>query len=102
MTKKDIYNKLSRVLTDYENNEASEGELYRCLVEIQNNWEDTITAEEMNGKPEQLLGSIYEIEDSNGNTLCTFQININGDPKNMVNCSHADTDDTIRIQIEEK
>jgi hypothetical protein len=55
MTKAQIYDELSRVLTDYETAEHRvvdckccnwEGELYRMLTEIQNRWEDTITAEE--------------------------------------------------------
>ncbi|MDR0818757.1 MAG: hypothetical protein LBN43_04205 [Oscillospiraceae bacterium] len=40
-----IYNRLSRVLTDYESHIANESELYDMLVEIQRRWEDTITAE---------------------------------------------------------
>ena len=48
MTKQEIYDKLSRVLTDYETNieGESEVELYEMLVEIQNNWESVITAQE--------------------------------------------------------
>lgn len=51
-TKRDIYDELSRVLTDYENREDIfedidwEAELYEMLVKIQNRWEDTITADE--------------------------------------------------------
>lgn len=51
-TKKDIYDELSRVLTDYENRASIfedidwEVELYEMLVKIQNRWEDTITADE--------------------------------------------------------
>lgn len=44
--KKEIYDKLCRVLTDYENDRCSEYDLYDMLVEIQNNWECVITAEE--------------------------------------------------------
>lgn len=51
--KKEIYDELCRVLTDYENpNDVKdynyidwEAELYEMLVKIQNNWE-FITAEE--------------------------------------------------------
>lgn len=43
--KQQIYDKLSRVLTEYEHSEANEIDLYKMLVEIQNRWEDTITAE---------------------------------------------------------
>lgn len=51
-TKGDIYEELSRVLTDYEHREDIfedvdwEVELYEMLVKIQNRWEDTITADE--------------------------------------------------------
>lgn len=48
--KKEIYDKLCRVLTEYESHEIkdslAEFELYDMLVEIQNNWEDVITAED--------------------------------------------------------
>ena len=43
-TKKSIYDELSRVLTAFEEMEASEAELYEMLCKIQNNWEDVITA----------------------------------------------------------
>lgn len=39
-----IYDELSKVLTDYEERKATEKELYNMLVEIQNNWEVIITA----------------------------------------------------------
>ena len=53
-TKKDIYNELVKLLTDYEHVEDVEdydnidweAELYNMLVKIQNRWEDTITADE--------------------------------------------------------
>ena len=53
ITKKDIYNELTILLTDYENpNDVEdwedrewETELYEMLVKIQNRWEDTITTE---------------------------------------------------------
>jgi len=53
-TKKDIYNELTKLLTDYENlmdvedyyEIDWEAELYAMLVKIQNRWEDTITAED--------------------------------------------------------
>ena len=52
--KKDIYNELVKLLTDYEHPEDVEdyndidweAELYEMLVKIQNRWEDTITADE--------------------------------------------------------
>lgn len=44
--KQRIYDNLSRVLTDFENGEASEIDLYNMLLMIQIRWEDTITAEE--------------------------------------------------------
>ena len=53
-TKKDIYNELVKLLTEYEHPEDDkdyddrewEAELYEMLVKIQNRWEDTITEEE--------------------------------------------------------
>lgn len=42
--KKKIYDELSRVLTDFENGEANEIDLYNMLIIIQIRWEDTITA----------------------------------------------------------
>lgn len=42
--KKRIYDELSRVLTDFENGEANEIDLYNMLMIIQIRWEDTITA----------------------------------------------------------
>jgi hypothetical protein len=38
-----IYNRLCRVLTEYESGEATTDELYTMLVEIQNGWETVIT-----------------------------------------------------------
>jgi hypothetical protein len=45
-TKKDIYDKLCKVLTDFENGHAKEIDLYYMLCTIQNRWEDTITVQE--------------------------------------------------------
>ena len=42
--KQRIYDELSRVLTDFENGEANEADLYNMLTIIQIRWEDTITA----------------------------------------------------------
>lgn len=39
MDKKEIYDRLSKVLTDYEDGEVDERDLYDMLVEIQNKWE---------------------------------------------------------------
>ena len=39
-----LYDELSRTLTDYEFHQAFEDELYHMLVKIQNNWESVITA----------------------------------------------------------
>jgi len=47
-----------------------------------------------------ILMNVYEIEDTNGNTLCTFQLDPEGNPTNLKGCSHADTDDTVRIQLD--
>ena len=46
--KKEIYDELCRVLTDYENMEedTTEEDLYNMLCKIQNSWEDIITVEE--------------------------------------------------------
>lgn len=52
-TKRDIYEELCTILTNYEHPEDVEdyddvdweAELYKMLVKIQNRWEDTITAE---------------------------------------------------------
>lgn len=47
MTEKDkIYDELSRVLTEYEEGDASANALYETLVDIQNNWETVITVRE--------------------------------------------------------
>ena len=47
--KKMLYDELCRVLTDYEGNgsevKATANDLYSMLVEIQNRWEDVITAD---------------------------------------------------------
>ena len=51
-TKKSIYDKMCKLLTDYEHREDEdddidwEAELYDMLVKIQNNWETVITAQE--------------------------------------------------------
>ena len=44
-TKQNIYDELSRALTDYEEDKADEQDLYNMLVKIQNNWECVITAQ---------------------------------------------------------
>jgi hypothetical protein len=44
--KQRIYDELSRVLTDFENGEADELDLYKMLTIIQIRWEDTITVQE--------------------------------------------------------
>lgn len=46
MTKQEIYDKICRLLTYYEEGIATEIELYDMLVEIQNNWEAVITVQE--------------------------------------------------------
>lgn len=40
MQKNDIYDELSHVLTDYEEDNAGADDLYEMLVKIQNNWEE--------------------------------------------------------------
>lgn len=42
--KSEIYDEISRVLTDYEEGFADDTDLYNALVKVQNRWEDTITA----------------------------------------------------------
>ena len=44
-TRTTIYDELSKVLTDYEEMEVGEAELYDILCKIQNHWETIITAE---------------------------------------------------------
>lgn len=44
--KNEIYDELSRVLTDYEEGNADAGDLYLMLVKVQINWEAVITAQE--------------------------------------------------------
>ena len=39
INKRMVYDKISAVLTDYENKEATEKDLYKMLVSIQNQWE---------------------------------------------------------------
>ena len=43
--KQEIYDNISAILTMYEQGLADERDLYNVLVEIQNRWEDTITAD---------------------------------------------------------
>ena len=43
--KQEIYDNISTILTMYEQGLADERDLYNTLVEIQNRWEDTITAD---------------------------------------------------------
>ena len=53
-TKRDIYEELVTLLTNYEHPEDCEdyddidweAEFYEMLVKVQNRWEDTITADE--------------------------------------------------------
>lgn len=60
-SKQSLYDEISRVLTDYENNEADENDLYRTLVKIQNRWEDTITTCESKKKIENRILEKLEI-----------------------------------------
>jgi hypothetical protein len=43
--REEIYDKLCRVLTNYEYEEYDETDLYYMLVEIQNNWDYIISAQ---------------------------------------------------------
>ena len=45
LEKAKIYDELCAVLTMYENDEATDEDLYDMLIKIQDNWEDVITAE---------------------------------------------------------
>lgn len=40
MDKNEVYDEMCHVLTDYEEDRASGGDLYDMLVKIQNNWEE--------------------------------------------------------------
>ena len=44
ITKQELYDELSKTLTNYENHTANETDLYEMLVKIQNHWETVITA----------------------------------------------------------
>ena len=44
MSKEEIYDKLSRILTEYENGTCDAQDLYTMLCQIQANWETVITA----------------------------------------------------------
>lgn len=45
MDRNNLYDKLSRVLTDYEEDNCDVEDLYDMLAEIQNAWEGTITCQ---------------------------------------------------------
>lgn len=56
MDRNNLYDKLSRVLTDYEEDDCSKEDLYNMLAEIQNAWEDTITCQiDISDEQEQSL-----------------------------------------------
>lgn len=62
-----IYDKMSRILTEYEEGIGDSNDLYEMLVEIQNSWESDITAceNEYNNNPNKLftlnkLQSLFE------------------------------------------
>ena len=44
--RRELYDRLSQVLTDYEEELIGADELYQMLCEIQNNWETVITVQE--------------------------------------------------------
>ncbi len=44
--KNELYDMICRVLTDYEEGNANAEDLYDVLVEVQNRWEDVITAQD--------------------------------------------------------
>lgn len=43
-TRESIYDEISKVLTDYEEGQATEKDLYNTLVRVQGEWENIITA----------------------------------------------------------
>lgn len=45
-TKKEVYDRVCRTLTDWENKECVAFDLYCMLVDIQALWEDVITAQD--------------------------------------------------------
>jgi len=45
LEKAKIYDELCTILTMYENDEATDKDLYIMLVKIQDSWEDIITAD---------------------------------------------------------
>lgn len=61
-TKQSLYDEISRVLTDYENNDADNDELYKTLVKVQNRWEDTITACESKSLKEEVEENPFKIK----------------------------------------
>ena len=46
-TKQQIYDEMSKVLTDWETQDAVDDDLYNMLVKIQRNWENVITKQEV-------------------------------------------------------
>lgn len=44
--KQALYNEICKLLTEYEEGQATKTDLYIMLVKIQNNWEDIITAQD--------------------------------------------------------
>lgn len=44
--KQELYDEMSRVLTDYEMGEAGEVELYEILVKLQCAWDAVLTAQD--------------------------------------------------------
>ena len=61
-TKQSLYDEISRVLTDYENNDADNDELYKTLVKVQNRWEDTITACESKSLKKEVEENPFKIK----------------------------------------
>lgn len=43
MNKNEIYDYISRTLTDYESGEVWASEVYECLVFVQNHWSEIIS-----------------------------------------------------------
>lgn len=70
--KSEIYDEISRVLTDYEEGFADDTDLYNALVKVQNRWEDTITAcneshkvTESTETYDDILAKIQDADESN-------------------------------------
>ncbi len=68
IARKNLYDRLSKVLTDYDDNYCDKEDLYNMLLEIQNAWEDTITCQ-TDISDEQTTNALYrDCYDENSST----------------------------------